>query len=138
MGLREPLLCSRCATPLINPDNGAPIEWVYYALAATAAEQLVKIGWSTDVRGRINKLRRETSMPARQQPILLAAEPGDWKLEQARHLEFQQYRVRYEWFRYEGGLRWHIKQLPDRVDEALNPLQPEPQGVQGSDGPVDY
>lgn len=96
----------------------AEVDWVYYALAATAERLLVKIGHSKALYGRRYKL---SEMPGRQRPIILAVEDGGAELERQRHIEFTRYRVGGEWFKYKGALRRHIAGLEPRVDEALAP-----------------
>lgn len=42
---------------------------------------------------------------------LLATEAGSYDVERARHIEFRDYRITREWFRYEGRLKQHIATL---------------------------
>lgn len=93
--------------------------WIYYALGATAQLQWVKIGFTANLRQRMNSLRREA--PGRQIPTVLAVEAGTFADEIERHARWTAYRVRGEWFRYEGDLRRHIASLPDLVEVALRP-----------------
>lgn len=91
--------------------------WIYYALGATAQFQWVKIGFTASLRQRMNSLRREA--PGRQIPTVLAVEAGTLADEIERHAHWTAYRVRGEWFRYEGDLLRHIASLPDLVEVAL-------------------
>lgn len=99
--------------------------WIYYALGASAREQLVKVGFATDVRRRMNALRRHSPAPGRQIPTVLAVELGTLADEADRHTRWAGLRVHGEWFRYEGDLRRYIAGLPDRVEDAFTRQKPE-------------
>lgn len=98
--------------------------WIYYALSATPTEQLVKIGFTVNMRGRMMGLRHQAPAPGRQTPIVLAVEAGTLLDEAKRHALWADYRVRGEWFRYEDALRLHIASLPALVEEAFELSRP--------------
>lgn len=72
---------------------------VYYA----AINDLVKIGFSTDVRSRLASFRTLC-----RNPQLLAAEPGTMRGERFRHNQFAAYRVHGELFSRSDELMAHI------------------------------
>jgi hypothetical protein len=84
---------------------------VYYALDATNADVQVKIGFTTDLRGRMSGLRVHTA--SHQVPIVLAVEAGSLQLERQRHEEFAEFRMTGEWFRYADRLVAHVAALDD-------------------------
>jgi hypothetical protein len=72
--------------------------FVYYA----QFRDLVKIGFTSDVRRRMQSLGTER---------LLTVELGGYQLEHRRHEEFADLRMHGEWFRYEGPLVRHVVEL---------------------------
>lgn len=72
---------------------------VYYMRIGTR----VKIGYTTNLRSRLNAINPEE---------LIATEQGGPKREAERHQEFAHLRVHGEWFRFEGTLVDHVKNLP--------------------------
>lgn len=75
-----------------------PDRLVYYA----ARGDRIKIGCTSDLKQRWTALR---------QPNVLAVEPGDFKLERARHREFGSIREEGEWFRRCAWLDEHMSAL---------------------------
>jgi hypothetical protein len=61
-----------------------------------------KIGWTKNLARRIEQVQPEE---------LLATEPGGHKHEIMRHVQFDDYHVVGEWFRYEGFLVEHVASL---------------------------
>lgn len=90
------------ATPSRTPPChtcGAPSSWVYYA----QVNELVKIGFSTDVPARMRALGG----------VALAVERGGRHLEDERHHQFAQDRInwRSEYFRPSSALMAHVREL---------------------------
>lgn len=81
---------------------------VYYLSRADAA---VKVGFSDDLAQRIVNLSRKHGKLA-----LLGTEPGGWDLEQKRHQQFAEHRIkpRAEWFRPGATLLAHVETLGDK------------------------
>jgi hypothetical protein len=90
-------------------DNGL----IYYLLDATRLAQRVKIGTTTSLKSRLAALRYQTV--ARQDPLVLALEPGGYTVEKQRHQQFDDLRLGGEWFSYEGALREWVAELPNPV-----------------------
>lgn len=86
-----------------------PTGLVYYALDATRRTQYLKIGYSTNLRGRILGLREISA--SGQSPIVLAVEEGDLALERERHEQFAAVRSHGEWFHYIDALREFVTNL---------------------------
>lgn len=63
---------------------------------------VIKIGTTGDLKNRMADIPFEE---------ILALEPGDTKLERARHRQFGQYRVHGEWFEIHDDLTAHIEQV---------------------------
>ncbi|MCF3939914.1 GIY-YIG nuclease family protein [Gordonia tangerina] len=85
-----------------NEQRGDRPGWVYYARVG----EHIKIGYATNVRNRMQQYPPGT--------VLLAVEPGDLKLEKARHKEFNHSLVfGQEWFRES----YPIKKLVDELRE---------------------
>jgi hypothetical protein len=83
---------------------------VYYVRAPDLG--LVKIGFAEKPKARFSKIQSDS--PTRL--VLAAVEAGNEVIEQARHVQFAEYRQRGEWFRHEGRLAEHIS--------ALGPILP--------------
>lgn len=66
----------------------------------------VKIGTTTNLHKRMASIGPEE---------LLATEPGWYDLEEQRHLQFAHYRTSGEWFRYEGAVKDHVKELRKKL-----------------------
>src|SRR5580698_4270893 len=66
-------------------------------------DEYVKIGFTafTDARGRIAEIQKGCPYPFR----VIVETRGGKPLEQALHAVFKEYRVRDEWFSYDGELR---------------------------------
>lgn len=66
-------------------------------------DEFVKIGFTafTDARGRVAEIQKGCPYPFR----VMVETRGGKPLEQALHAIFKDYRVRDEWFRYDGELR---------------------------------
>lgn len=77
-------------------------------------ERFVKIGWSTDVPARFQKVQSTNPFPLE---IALTL-PGGVAEEFAFHVRFAAYRHQLEWFRYEGELREFVEK--ERVN--ANPV----------------
>lgn len=86
---------------------------IYYLLDANRFEQRIKIGYTTNLALRLRDVACQTM--ARQEPLVLALEPGPMTLERERHAQFKSQRVLAEWFRYEGPLVEHIAALPSPI-----------------------
>jgi hypothetical protein len=84
---------------------------VYYLLDATRLGQRLKIGYTANLRQRLNALAAEAT--SRQIPLVLALETGGVAHERHLHEQFAGYRLMGEWFRYEGALLAHIRDLPN-------------------------
>jgi hypothetical protein len=69
----------------------------------------IKIGFSTNLTERLKAINPEE---------LMAFELGGRKLEMARHSQFAQSRVNGEWFKYEGPLAEHVRELQDSLRAA--------------------
>lgn len=69
----------------------------------------VKIGCSDDPAGRLKQL--QTSSPTRLK--LVATMPGSFQTECELHKVFDRFRVKGEWFRYDGQLKWCIVAIKD-------------------------
>lgn len=71
----------------------------------------VKIGFTTNLRTRMDAIMPEA---------LLAVEPGDRAVEQARHRQFRDLRVAQnrEWFRMADSLLQHIREVHARGHEV--------------------
>lgn len=70
----------------------------------------VKIGYTTNLRNRLNAINPEE---------LVATEQGGPQLEAKRHQQFAQLRVHGEWFRFDGALAEHVKTLPRKRRDAV-------------------
>jgi len=66
----------------------------------------VKIGCAVNISRRLNELRYQVP-----ELVLLAHAPGGRSDEQALHQQFAPLRVAGEWFRLEGDLLAHIREL---------------------------
>jgi hypothetical protein len=86
---------------------------IYYLLDASRLEQRLKIGYTANLNQRIAALTPQTL--SRQIPLVLALEEGDSYREKERHEQFDKYRVMGEWFRYEGELFEHVRELPNPI-----------------------
>jgi hypothetical protein len=85
---------------------------VYYAWTPTGRPRVgssVKIGYSANVHARMSGLGTD----------LLATEPGDRKLEAARHREFALLRIEREYFRPGSDLMAHVERLAGHPIERL-------------------
>ena len=109
LGVKYPSgwLCAICEWKLgEHPDDfGRPrVDVVYYI----RFRDRVKIGTSGNPRQRLGQLRHDE---------LLAFERGNRRVEQARHLQFAQYRFdSTEWFSLTGSLATHISLLHNGGD----------------------
>ncbi len=81
-----------------TPLERAMLGKVYFFVCA---ELYVKIGWSTDVLGRLQKVRSTNPFPLRVAHITA----GQKAEESNFHSRFAAYRHHLEWFRYEGKLK---------------------------------
>lgn len=83
-----------------NHQQGTKDGWVYYAKVGDS----IKIGFAADVKKRMRAYPPGT--------LVLAAEPGDKKLERQRHKEFNHSLIDgREWFRESLPIREHINKL---------------------------
>ena len=82
---------------------------VYYVLDATRRALFVKIGFTTNLRRRLDALRGIAT--SGQVPIVLALEAGGVHLEKQRHNQFAALRSHGEWFRHEDPLRTFLAEL---------------------------
>lgn len=113
-GMRLELLtyALRVARPAATPtvgSRGQELSVVYYV--GDPDSQLVKIGKSADLRGRMRNIRWQ-----RPRAILLATEPGAHRLEGRRHRQFASLRAplptgEREWFRKVPMLMEHVGKL---------------------------
>lgn len=96
----------RAAPPLPTPPVPPPN--VVYYITRIDKPGLVKIGTTKDLKTRLRELgSRGRTL------TLLATEPGDWKLEQRRHLEFAPMRAEGEWFNFAAPILAHIHRITD-------------------------
>lgn len=91
---------------------------IYYVLDATRHSQRVKIGFTRNLKNRLDQLTQQTVTRCR--PIVLALEAGTMADEQRAHVEWCRFRLDGEWFRYEGLLQEHIADLPNPVGYLLD------------------
>lgn len=77
-----------------------------YFIRDTSSD-FVKIGYSYEPENRLKQL--QTGSVARLEIIVVI--PGDMTEEKALHKKFIDYRVRGEWYRYEGALAVYIDNL---------------------------
>lgn len=101
------------------PGSSWPIPLVYYARSG----DLVKIGYTTDLRTRMRKLRPDE---------LLAVEPGGSLLEASRHREFSASRREGEWFSLTEDLVAHVSEVAQHhttpaLDRVLTRSPADPQ-----------
>lgn len=76
----------------------------------------IKIGWSTNIRGRLETLQLGVPEALKLYGIIT----GERRTEPRLHRRFADHRLRGEWFRYEGELRAWIDDL------AHQEIRPEP------------
>lgn len=88
-----------------KPDNR--VQGVYYI----QQNEAVKIGWSSDVGGRLDAL--QTSSPAHLK-LLCWERAVAAQAERDRHNEFAEQHIRGEWFRLDGTLLSHIATISQR------------------------
>jgi hypothetical protein len=74
---------------------------------AQAANGLVKIGFTSDLKRRLTELHSDAASPVE----YLFTAPGDKRLEMLLHSQFADVRERGEWFRCEGNLASIIEAL---------------------------
>lgn len=86
------------AAALRELPPAAPDEVVYYMRIGNR----VKIGWSTNLPGRLATINPEE---------LMAVEPGGLAMERCRHRQFEGLHTHGEWFRLTGPLIEHIERL---------------------------
>lgn len=89
--------------------------YVYFLRAGNT----VKIGFSTNLRGRLEKLRNGNSYPV----FICKFVKGSRKTEASFHKRFAEYRLRGEWFDLRGSLAKYLErnfrpvELPERAPE---------------------
>lgn len=89
------------------------------------ADNTAKIGFSTNLRQRLEKLRNGNSFPV----FICKIVKGDRRTERTFHKRFAEYRTRGEWFELRGSLakflEMHIKpvDLPDPLDDPEPEIQ---------------
>lgn len=83
-------------------DKERDVSVVYYMRIG----ERVKIGTTTNLKKRMASIGPEE---------LLATEPGWYDLEKQRHAQFTHYRVKGEWFRYEGAVKQHVMELRKKL-----------------------
>lgn len=74
-----------------------PPGWVYFIESGGR----VKIGFTSNVAARIANIETATPFPV----TLLRQQPGSLDDEAAFHAQFAEYRIKREWFRFEGALK---------------------------------
>lgn len=113
----ESELVERAKQVRAMPETGPSL--VYFV----EREGLIKIGFTTNLDKRIKSISKGSSMPEGMTigPVkLLAAEPGDRKLEARLHQRFSSTRVgNSEWFRPSKALRRYIEDLA-RFQQCAN------------------
>lgn len=106
--LEDVWVCARCGWRLGDaPDADLPrprIDVVYYL----RYRDRVKIGTSATPRRRLAAIMHDE---------LLAFEPGDRRVEHARHIEFGELREGGEWFTLTGLLLAHVDEVRERIGE---------------------
>ncbi|ATW60866.1 hypothetical protein SEA_BENTHERDUNTHAT_96 [Gordonia phage BENtherdunthat] len=94
-----------------NTQRGDKPGWVYYARIGDH----IKIGYAADVKKRMADYPPET--------MVLAVEPGDKKLERARHKEFAHSLLHgREWFRESYPIKKHIDEVRAKYGTDLADL----------------
>lgn len=116
---------SNCAET--EPRKG----WVYFVRSGKA----IKIGFTTDLDGRLSRLQTASSFPLQ----LLGTVPGTPRDEQNLHARFANLQVRGEWFRGHPSLMAYIREATapppepekeeDTAPEPKRPVSPETQAA---------
>ena len=91
---------------------------VYYVLDATRLNLYLKIGYTTDLKGRVYALRDITA--SGQPPVVMAIEAGSLSVERQRHQEFGLLRSHGEWFCYDGDLRKAVAEMEHPASYLLD------------------
>jgi hypothetical protein len=83
----------------------------------------VKIGFSKNLQGRLEKLRNGNSFPV----FICKFVNGDRKTERSFHKRFAEYRLRGEWFDLRGSLAKYLEMhfRPIGLPPPLNDPEPE-------------
>lgn len=95
--------------------------YVYFLRAGST----VKIGFSRNLRGRLDKLRNGNSFPV----FICKFVKGDRRTEKSFHTRFAEYRVRGEWFDLRGSLAKYLEmhigpvELPNPIDDPKPEIQ---------------
>ena len=97
--------------------NCGPDGYVYFLRAGNT----VKIGFSTNLRSRLEKLRNGNSFPV----FICKYVHGDRKTEAAFHKRFVEYRLRGEWFDLRGTLAKYLERHIRPIDLPEPIQQPE-------------
>lgn len=92
-----------------------------YVYAISDGAGAVKIGWSRNPARRLH----EISVCLSSTPTLIGCRPGTPLDEKAAHFHLRAYRIRGEWFRYEGPVKAFVDSLPPRLTVVKN-VSPEP------------
>lgn len=91
-------------TRFINKKNPLRQRTIYF-VTCDVTEFPIKIGMSSDLAERMRDIR--TSLPY--EPVLLASFAGTSRNESAIHKQFEQLRIRGEWFRRDPALLAYIE-----------------------------
>jgi hypothetical protein len=93
--------------------------YVYFLRAGNT----VKIGFSKNLQGRLEKLRNGNSFPV----FICKFVNGDRKTERSFHKRFAEYRLRGEWFDLRGSLAKYLEMhfRPIGLPPPLNDPEPE-------------
>jgi T5orf172 domain len=99
-------LCPPHVEAVLRSAPPIPPPSVVYYITRVDKPGLVKIGTTKNLKERLRELGTRG-----REVKLLATEPGDWKLERLRHLEFAPMRVEGEWFTFAAPILVHIHRL---------------------------
>lgn len=91
---------------LLQPE-APPASYVYFVKQLRTRPSLIKIGITTDLKGRLRDLRGGSGLDLE----LIAAVPGGRDLERRLHEEFADLRKRGEWFENHADLRARADEL---------------------------
>lgn len=84
---------------------------VYFLLCS---DNRVKIGTTTNIKHRMSGIQNGQSDEVK----LLVEIQGSYETEKALHQQFKRYRIRGEWFRYEGKLKTYVGNLMKKKPTA--------------------
>ena len=92
-----------------DPPPAVPIIRIESAVYFVAVRGYIKIGWTTDWRGRLSNLR--VSNPEPIEVLLILGRPQIF--EKTMHRQFAEHRAHGEWFRDHPDIRAYIDERKD-------------------------